>query len=437
MSSAATNALAPQALDLIRARTAHMLNQLVTHELSNGARLHMLPTGAHGIAAFEVWAKVGSGDEPKALAGISHLLEHLMFRGTEAIPDGELDAVVESLGVKANAWTWFDTTAYTSITPVEALGTLMELEADRFQNLQIDEEIFQTEREVVLNERALTADSDPTTLAQEHLDRMLFGDGPYAHPVIGDKPRIAAFTRAQLIDWYQRHYAPSELDIFVVGDVDTARVLEQTRATFGAIPPAPRPREARPTEQRHRKGIKESVTLAVAEPLVMMAWGLEPRANVREAAVWKLMSEWLTFARGGELRARLEYDAHLALEQQLYVNEHRLGHSALWEATPREGVTPQALADAFYAAMRELAESGPSPEALDAARVRLLTYHASLTTPWRLARHLGTAMHNTDGTQSILDELDAYFEVSADDLRQLARRLADPAESVLLLVHPE
>lgn len=437
MSSDATKPLAPEALQLIRARTATMLRQLVSHELSNGARLHMLPAGEHGIAALEVWAKVGSGDEPKPLAGISHLLEHLMFRGTLAIPDGELDALVESLGVKANAWTWFDTTAYTSITPVEAIDTLLKLEADRFQNLQIDEDIFQTERDVVLNERALTADSDPTTLAQEHLDRMLFGDGPYAHPVIGDKPRIAAFTREQLIDWYQRHYAPSELDIFVVGDIDTARVLEQTRETFGAIAPAARPRAARPKHQHHNKGVAESITLPVAEPLVMMAWGLEPRANTRDAAIWKLMSEWLTFGRGGELRARLEYDAHLALEQQLYVNEHRLGHSALWEATPREGVTPRALADAFYDVMRELAETGPTPDALDAARVRLLTYHASATTPWRVVRHLGFALHNTDGAQSIIDELDAYFEVTADDLRQLARRLADPDESVLLLVHPE
>lgn len=437
MSSVATNPLAPTAFELIRARFDAILQSLTTVELSNGARLHILPSGQHGIAAVEIWAAVGAGDEPEPLRGISHLLEHLMFRGTDEIPDGEFDAVVEDLGVKANAWTWYDTTAYTAIAPVEALGEILRLEADRFQNLQITEDVFQTERDVVLNERALTAESDPNALAQEHLDRMLFGDGPYAHPVIGYRDGIAALTRAQVTDWYRQHYAPSELDLFVVGDVDTSVVQQLVQATFGQLPPAKQPRDKRPSSQTYRQGIVESIELPVAEPIIMMAWGREPRSNLKAAAVWKIMGEWLTFARGGALRNELEYKRRLVLEQQLYINDHRLGHSGLWEATPRDGVESEDVVEAFYATMRTLAEEGPSAEALDAALVRILAYYAACTTPWMVTRQLGTALHDTGSLQGMLGELDALKAVTADDVRALAARLADPSSSVLLYVSPE
>lgn len=414
-----------------------MLQSLTTVELSNGARLHVLPAGQHGIVAVEVWAAVGAGDEPQHLRGISHLLEHLMFRGTEEIPDGEFDAVVEDLGVKANAWTWFDTTAYTAIAPVEALGEILRLEADRFQNLQITEDVFQTERDVVLNERSLTADSDPNALAQEHLDRMLFGEGPYAHPVIGYRENIAALTREQVTNWYRQHYAPSELDLFIIGDVKAEDAVTLAQATFGRLPAANAPRAPRPSSQPYRSGLVESIKLAVAEPLIMMAWGREPRSDLKAAAVWKMMGEWLTFARGGALRKELEYNRRLVLEQQFYINDHRLGHSGLWEATPRDGVDSKEVVEAFYATMRTLAEEGPSAEAMDAALVRILAYYAACTTPWLVTRQLGTALHDTGSLQGLVGELDALKAVTADDLRALAARLADPSSSVLLYVSPE
>ena len=414
-----------------------MLQSLTTVELSNGARLHVLPAGQHGIVAVELWAAVGAGDEPQHLRGISHLLEHLMFRGTEEIPDGEFDAVVEDLGVKANAWTWFDTTAYTAIAPVEALGEILRLEADRFQNLQITEDVFQTERDVVLNERSLTADSDPNALAQEHLDRMLFGEGPYAHPVIGYRENIAALTREQVTNWYRQHYAPSELDLFIIGDVKAEDAVTLAQATFGRLPAANAPRAPRPSSQPYRSGLVESIKLAVAEPLIMMAWGREPRSDLKAAAVWKMMGEWLTFARGGALRKELEYNRRLVLEQQFYINDHRLGHSGLWEATPRDGVDSKEVVEAFYATMRTLAEEGPSAEAMDAALVRILAYYAACTTPWLVTRQLGTALHDTGSLQGLVGELDALKAVTADDLRALAARLADPSSSVLLYVSPE
>lgn len=437
MSSDAIDPLAPAALDLIRARTHDLLRTLQSSTLSNGARLHVLPSGKHGVACLEVWARVGSGDEPQNMSGISHLLEHLMFRGTHELPDGEFDEVVEALGVQANAWTWYDTTAYTAILPSEALEELMEVEADRLQNLNITDEVFTTERDVVLNERSLTADSDPNALAQEHLDKVMFGTSPYAHPVIGTREDIAAFTREDALAWYRAHYAPDQLDIIVTGDVDVENVRAMADATFAALPPHPHARPPRPDVNTTAIGIEETVALAVAEPRLMIAWPLPNRSDARGTAVWKLLAELLTFGRGGYLRGVLEYDERLALEQQFYVNEHRLGHSALWEATPRDGITTSALCDAFYTALLRFAEAPVDAATMDAARLRLLTYLAARSTPWHMARTIGSAMHDAGDVRSLLYDLDALEAVTAEEIQTLARSIADRRASVILHVVPQ
>lgn len=411
--------------------------QLDSRTLDNGARVHVLPQGNHGIAAVEIWANVGAGDEPAPLAGISHLLEHMMFRGTHDVPDGEFDIRVQALGARANAWTWYDTTAYTTILGADHVEKLLALEADRFANLHIDDAVFQAERDVVLNERALTADSNPNTLAQEHLDRMLFGEGAYARPVIGYRENIAAFTREQLSDWYAQFYAPPALDILIVGDVSVADTHRLVADTFGAIPAGPPPSKAGEMQVTHHLGQQDRIQLAVSEPLVLMAWGMEPSADRRAVLTWRLLSEMLAFGRGGWLRTALEHDRKLALYQDVYVQEHRLGHSVVWEATPRSGVTHEALSNAFYATLSAFVASGISAEAMNAAKIRIVSDWASHSAPWQLLQSLGDALHTTGDAENFMNDFDILASISAKDVRSLAARLGDPASNVLLFVEPE
>lgn len=437
MPSRSISSLAPAALERARNDRRTLLTQLDHRTLDNGARVYVLPTGEHGIAAFEVWASIGAGDEPAELAGISHLLEHMMFRGTHDAPDGEFDIRVQALGARANAWTWYDTTAYTTILSAEFLPTLIALEADRFENLHISERVFQSECDVVLNERSLMADSDPSTLAHEHFDRLLFGEGPYARPVLGYRENIAALTSEDLTRWYKQHYAPHALDIFVVGDVDVSQVYAQIEEHFGSIPAYPSPLAARPGRTAHRAGHHEEITLPVAEPLILMGWGMPEGSDRRAVAAWKLLSEFLAFGRGGVLRSALEHEKRLALYQDFYLQEHRLGHSALWEATPREGVSCASLVNDFYALMQRLAENGPRIEDLDAARIRILSNLASRNAPWQLLQQLGDALHTSGRLDAFVDDLDALQNVSVDDIRALAKQLADKDSNILLFVRPE
>lgn len=438
MSSDATNRFAPAALALVQARVRELVDRTQISTLGNGARLFVLPDGKHGVACLEVWIRVGSGDEPKAQAGISHLLEHLMFRGTTALPDGEFDAFIEARGVQANAWTWYDTTAYTSTLPSEALRELMEVESDRLQNLDITKDVFVTEREVVLNERSLTADSDPNALAQEHLDRLLFGVGPYAHPVIGYRENIEGLTREAVLAWYRQHYAPQNLDIIVTGDVDVDAVRAMAEATFGALPAlAKDPLADRPQHHDHAAPLEETITVDVAAPSIYIAWPHPARRDLSTTAVWKVLVELLSFGRGGRLRDVLEYDERLVLEQQFYLNEHRLGHSALWDASPREGVSTAVLADRFFAILDEFAQTPPTDEAMDAALLRILTIHATRSTPWQLSRMLGTALHDAGDLSTLSDDLDALAAVRPEDVQALAKTLAHRPNATILHVLPQ
>jgi|GEM_PF-5550218 len=437
MPSTSQSAFTASALQSVRSHRETQWKSLQSTTLSNGARVHVLPHGKHGIAAVEIWADVGAGDEPADLAGISHLLEHMMFRGTHAVPDGAFDVQIQALGAHANAWTWYDTTAYTAILGADHLQKLLALEADRFQNLHITEAVFQSERDVVLNERALTADSDPNALAHEHLDRMLFGQGAYARPVIGYKENIASFEREQLTAWYQQHYAPHALDIFVVGDVDPAHTHRLVEESFGAIPATPPPSKAEAMRVTHQSDLEEAIELAVAEPLILMAWGLPEGRDRRALLTWRMMSEILAFARGGTLRTALEHTKRLALYQDFYIQEHRLGHSAVWEATPREGVSQKKLVQGFYDTLQQIARGKLDAQLLEAARIRILSHWASRNAPWQILQQLGEALHTSQNLENYLRDIDVLAAIDLADIQALAARLANPQNNVLLFVAPE
>lgn len=420
-----------------RARTEALMQHYHHWTLANGARLHIIPTTHPHMAAFEVWAQVGSGDENASNAGVSHMLEHLMFRGTKSIPDGEFDNLVQALGAEANAWTWYDTTAYTTILQSSRLDQLIPIEADRFEHLLITEDVFQTERAVVLNERLLTVESNPSALAHEALEQTLFGEGAYATPVIGFQSHIEHFSREQVTQWYHDRYAPDVLDIFISGDVNVEHLRESIDKTFGAIPRPTRQRPTRPERAVHHTNIVQQLDFPVAEPLVLMAWGLPPSSDRKAMATWAILREILTFTRGGILRNALEYNQKLALSQYFYLQEHRLGHSAVWEATPRQHISSEALVDAFRDTIMQLAATGPSEDQLDAARIRMISHATGRSSPWDIVQRFGEALHNTDSVSNVLTDIDAWMQVDAADICALCEHLGAAKNSVLLYIQPE
>src|SRR5215469_8249747 len=208
----------------------------VSFMLKNGLQLVVVPDHRSPVVTHMVWYRVGGADDPPGLSGAAHFFEHLMFRGTKTVPNGELSKIVTRNGGQDNAQTSYDFTVYFQRIAKDRLPIMMGLEADRMVNLDLSEPNLQSERDVVLEERHLRVDSQPQAMAQEQMEAALQLTHPYGRPVIGWEKEIRSIGRAQAIDFYQHHYAPNNAMVMVAGDVTPEEVRKIAEEKYGAIP---------------------------------------------------------------------------------------------------------------------------------------------------------------------------------------------------------
>jgi zinc protease len=196
--------------------------------------------------------RVGSVDESNGITGISHLLEHMMFKGTRTVASGEFSRRVSALGGRDNAFTSRDYTGYFQQIPSASLAEVMALEADRMSNLVLTEKEFTPEREVVIEERRLRTEDRARALVSEQLMATAFIASPYRHPVIGWMSDLRTMSLEDLERWYRQWYAPANATLVIVGDVDPAAVIELARRHYGPIPARAGPQRKLQSEPEQR-----------------------------------------------------------------------------------------------------------------------------------------------------------------------------------------
>ena len=211
------------------------LFEIETFKLDNGLEVLVVPNRKAPIVKQMIWYKVGSVDEPAGKGGLAHLLEHLMFRGTEDIEDGAFNQIVSDNGGEMNAFTSYDVTAYHEFVDITRLELMMFLEADRMQNLRITPEAFEKERKIVYQERMQMVENNPTSAFGEMVRRTLWQEHPYARPVSGFPDEIMSLTLEDAQNFYDKHYAPDNALLVLSGDIDavTAKILAEKY--FGEI----------------------------------------------------------------------------------------------------------------------------------------------------------------------------------------------------------
>lgn len=219
-----------------------------TFTLDNGLEVIVVENPAQPGIAHMVWYRVGAADEPWGKSGIAHFVEHLMFRGTAEVPDGEFNRIVRREGARSNALTSFDATAYFQLVAPDRLETMMRLEADRMANLHITREAFEPEREVVLEERGQRVDDVPAARMAEQMAAALFQNHPYGIPVIGWRHEIEALTMEDARDFYETWYAPGNAFVVLSGNIDVERARGLAEATYGAVAARDVPARERPRE---------------------------------------------------------------------------------------------------------------------------------------------------------------------------------------------
>jgi zinc protease len=204
--------------------------------LPNGITIAVIENHRVPVVHHMVWYKAGAVDEPIGVSGIAHMLEHMMFKGTDKIPPGEFSKIVARLGGQDNAFTGQDYTAYHQTIAAEHLRTMMEMEADRMQNLHINQEDFAPEHQVVQEERRSRIDNVPSAILREQAQSTLWGQHPYHNPVIGWPQEMQAYTLAKVRAFHDAWYAPNNAIVVVAGDVDPDAVFAMAKDTYGRVP---------------------------------------------------------------------------------------------------------------------------------------------------------------------------------------------------------
>lgn len=260
------------------------------HEFTLKNGLHILVKENHRapVVVSQVWYKVGGSYEPYGLTGISHLLEHMMFKGTENYPSGAFRQIMSENGAEYNAFTGRDFTAYVTTIEKSRLPIVFELEAERMQSLQLTPDEFQREKQVVLEERRVRVADQPMSLMIERFRATAFPVSPYRQPVIGWLHEIENLTLDDLQQWYQRWYAPNNATLAVVGDVQAEAVWQLAQQYFGDLTPS-NTNLSKPSSTLPQMGIKEIIVKVPAKlPFLVMGYKVPTLSRIEKPEAWEV-----------------------------------------------------------------------------------------------------------------------------------------------------
>lgn len=260
-----------------------------TFTLENGMQVILVENHRVPAVTHMVWYKVGAIDEPPAKSGLAHFLEHLMFKGTPTIAEGEFSKIIARHGGQDNAFTSWDFTAYYQKIASSQLPMVMRMEADRMQNLKLSETAFKTEKQVILEERRSVIENNPSRLFGEQLNATLFLNHPYRLPIIGWTHEIEALTYEDVKSFYHQFYAPNNAILVVSGDVTEPDLRKLAAETYGKIPSRPvtrQPQLAEPPQTTRR--LVEMTSSKVRVPLWKLSFVAPSVANAPQDEVLAL-----------------------------------------------------------------------------------------------------------------------------------------------------
>lgn len=409
--------------------------------LANGLQIVVVPSHRTPAVAQMVWYKAGAADEPPGKSGIAHFVEHLMFRGSKAMPPGAFSRTIAENGGRDNAFTTEDYTAYYQTVAAEGLELVMRLEAERMHDLLITEEQVKTEREVIIEERRTRIDNVPSALLAEQLDAALFLNSHYRLPTIGWQHEMRGLTADDARSFYRTWYAPNNAVVVICGDVTVERVRELAEKYYAPVAAKPVPEHPVQTEPPKVAAIRlEMTSPRAANPYWSRSY-LAPtfieRAG-RPADIATVLAELLGGGESSRLYKRLILDKKLATDVGVDYSAERNAGSFTIYAEPREGVDIATLEAAVTAEVAVFLRDGATAEEVTRVKRRLqegaIYDRDSLTAPGRI---IGSSL----ATGRTLAEVEAWPDrigtVTPEELLELARDIIKDDTAVTAVLLPE
>ncbi|PNK61388.1 M16 family metallopeptidase [Psychrobacter sp. FDAARGOS_221] len=348
--------------------------------LDNGLKVIIKEDHRSPVVMTQIWYRVGSTDEPEDKGGISHILEHMMFKGTPKVSGADFDRLVAKFGGNHNAFTSYDFTGYYEMFPVNRLALALELESDRMTNLSFDSDEFvqefKQERNVVMEERRQRTDDNPLARSFEKFRKLALPNSPKGESVIGPMDEIGSIEIDDLEQWYKTWYAPNNATLVIVGDVDPEQTMAKVDHYFGHLQRKQLPQRPSVQQKGWRGYQQQQIQESVNVPTLLMAFNVPSLhsakvADLPEQEAYNLLM--LQFVLDGGLAARFE--KNLVREQGILAsvgtdyNLYERGDGLFFiQATPREGVSLEQAQQAIIKQIDALKSANISQQELDRAR---------------------------------------------------------------------
>ncbi len=404
--------------------------------LSNGMKVLLVEVPKAPVATVQVWYKVGSRNEVMGRAGLSHMLEHMMFKGTAKYPKGSFSRLVRKNGGIDNAFTSQDFTAYFENLAADRVELALEMEADRMQGLLLNDSEFQTERDVVKEERRLRTEDDPQGALVEALFAQAFLSHPYHWPVIGWFADLDAMSLDDLQRHYDTFYSPNNATLIVVGDIKAEALLPTIKRLFEPIPKGPTPKQLLPAEPEQRGERRFILKREAQVPFVMMGFRV-PNYSSDDSYALDVLESILSRGKSSRLYQSLVYDQKASLavgaEYSLMQTDPSLFY---FYAVVTPGQKVESVEEAIHREIVRLQNEPPTDIELQRAKNQVEAARVfEQDSNFRNAMLLGQAETIGAGWRRVDQFLERIRSVTAKDVQRVAKQyLTEDSRTVGILI---
>jgi zinc protease len=394
--------------------------------LPNGLKLLVLEDSSSPTFAYQTWFRVGSRDEEVKYTGLAHLFEHLMFKGTKNLPEGQLDRLLEHAGAEGeNAFTSRDYTAYVQELPKDKLDLIAKLESDRMVNLVVNDQSFTTEREVVQNERRMRNENSPDGLMYQEIFSLAFQKHSYRWPVIGYEEDLNRMSSKEPREFYQSHYAPNHATIIVVGDVKAEEVLKTVVKYYGDLKPQNLPEKIVPQEPEQTSPRSKTLKLNIQVQKLMVAYPA-PAVTSEDIPTLEVMRTVLTGGKSSRLSKAL-VDGGITTSVDTYDLDDKDPSILIFSANLQRGKKATKAEEVMLAEIEKFKKAPISQGELDRAKNSLQAeFYDGLSSPAEKANFIGHYETVSDSFRTGVDIFTKIGAVTATQIQAAAKKYLNP-----------
>ncbi len=405
--------------------------------LENGLRVFLIEDHRTPTVTLQVWYKVGSRDEQLGKTGISHLLEHMMFRGSKKYGRDAFSKIVQRNGGNDNAFTTEDYTTYFENMPSDKIDTLIDLESDRMADLLIDQKLFDTERNVVLEERRLRTEDDPVSDLLEQVEAAAFEAHPYHNPVIGWFSDIKQLSRDELYNHYKTYYGPNNAVLVIAGDFKTEELLPKIETSFGKIKSGNAPPAVKSVEPRQRGERRVTLRRPAELPFVSIAYHT-PNLASRDSYALDVLTTILAEGDSSRLYNSLVYEDQIALSVEGDYSRLSIDPNLVYFfAQVMPGVSPSDVENAIYDELDRIKKEPIPEKELEKAKNQIESSFVFSQDSLFGRAYLVGQYEILDQLGMLGDYITGIREVTAQDVMNVARKYLSQDNRTVGILVPE